>query len=71
MKVKVKMKAVNSYEMLVNTSSITMHINPDKHLNIHCCENLKSPKCFCIYMSCQETHISCKLFSFSELLYIL
>jgi hypothetical protein len=40
-----EMEAVGSSEIPVNTSIITLWINPDdKHLNLHCHEALKSHK---------------------------
>jgi hypothetical protein len=37
------MEEAGSTETLANTANITWRINPeDQHLNLHCCEDLKS-----------------------------
>jgi hypothetical protein len=41
-----KLEAVGSSKISVNTANITPHINPkDQHLNLHCCVNLKFYMC--------------------------
>jgi hypothetical protein len=55
-----KMEAVQTSEMLVNSYQCTWHYNPeDSHLHIHHRENLKSyPVCLCVSQHRSLMHVA-------------